>query len=138
MLPAHTHTHTHTHTEKETNMPHPRHPMHLHGFDMYVLHEGPGAWDNSIVRAANPQRRDVIQVRGNGHVVIQFDAATNPGAWPFHCHIAWHVSAGLLSQFITNPVEIERMRVPNTVAETCRQWGAWTNTNIPEQIDSGL
>jgi FtsP/CotA-like multicopper oxidase with cupredoxin domain len=114
------------------------HPMHLHGFDMYVLKEGPGAWDGSIVRQTNPQRRDVIQVRGNGHVVIQFDAASNPGVWPFHCHIAWHVSAGLLTQFLTNPVSVERMKVPNTVAETCRQWGAWTNTNIPEQIDSGL
>jgi hypothetical protein len=112
--------------------------MHLHGFDMYVLNEGPGAWDGSIVRASNPQRRDVIQVRGNGHVVIQFDAASNPGVWPFHCHIAWHVSAGLLTQFLTNPVQVEKMRVPNTVAETCRQWGTWTKTNIPEQIDSGL
>ncbi|KAI9172516.1 Ascorbase and Cu-oxidase [Paramyrothecium foliicola] len=114
------------------------HPMHLHGFDMYVLHEGPGAWDGTIVRAANPARRDVIQVRGSGHVVIQFDAASNPGVWPFHCHIAWHVSQGLLTSFLTNPAAVERMRVPNTVAETCRQWGKWTDTNIPEQIDSGL
>ena len=21
--------------------------------------------------------------------------ANNPGVWPFHCHVAWHVSDGL-------------------------------------------
>ncbi|KAM0350139.1 hypothetical protein ACHAPU_003303 [Fusarium lateritium] len=114
------------------------HPMHLHGFNMYVLHEGPGSWDGTIINKHNPQRRDVVQVRANGHLVIQFDAGDNPGVWPFHCHIAWHVSAGLLTQFLTNPDEVKKLRIPNVVAETCRQWGRWTLTNIPAQIDSGL
>lgn len=56
--------------------------MHLHGFNMYILHEGPGAWDGTIINRNNPQRRDVIQVQGNGHVVIQFDAGDNPGKLP--------------------------------------------------------
>lgn len=47
--------------------------MHLHGHNFYVLHEGPGAWDGTIVRPSNPLRRDVYLVRGNGHLVIQFD-----------------------------------------------------------------
>ncbi|KAJ4125611.1 hypothetical protein NW765_001385 [Fusarium oxysporum] len=114
------------------------HPMHLHGFNMYVLHEGPGTWDGTIISRNNPERRDVVMIRGNGHLVVQFDAAKNPGVWPFHCHIAWHVSAGLLTQFLTNPDKVERLRIPNIVAETCRQWGRWTSTNIPAQIDSGL
>ncbi|EXL41481.1 hypothetical protein FOCG_16285 [Fusarium oxysporum f. sp. radicis-lycopersici 26381] len=114
------------------------HPMHLHGFNMYVLHEGPGTWDGTIINRNNPERRDVVMIRGNGHLVVQFDAANNPGVWPFHCHIAWHVSAGLLTQFLTNPDKVERLRIPNIVAETCRQWGRWTSTNIPAQIDSGL
>jgi FtsP/CotA-like multicopper oxidase with cupredoxin domain len=53
--------------------------MHLHGFNMYVLHEGPGSWDGAIINRHNPQRRDVVQIRGNGHLVIQFDAGENPG-----------------------------------------------------------
>lgn len=62
------------------------------------------------------------------------------GVWPFHCHIAWHVSAGFFAQFLTNPDQVARYRhtMPHVVAETCRQWGEWTNTNIPDQIDSGL
>ncbi|KAJ9423222.1 multicopper oxidase-domain-containing protein [Fusarium oxysporum] len=114
------------------------HPMHLHGFNMYVLHEGPGSWDGTIINRHNPQRRDVVQIRGNGHLVIQFDAGENPGVWPFHCHIAWHVSAGFLTQFLTNPDQVKKLRIPNVVAETCRQWGHWTLSNIPAQIDSGL
>ncbi|KAF7557463.1 hypothetical protein G7Z17_g672 [Cylindrodendrum hubeiense] len=114
------------------------HPMHLHGFNMYILSEGEGEWDGTIINQNNPQRRDVIQVRSNGHVVVQFDAAGNPGMWPFHCHIAWHVSAGLLIQFLTNPGKVEAFNIPNVVAETCREWGNWTLTNIPAQIDSGL
>lgn len=112
--------------------------MHLHGFNMYVLHEGPGEWDGTIVRQHNPMRRDVVQLSKNSHLVMQFDAAENPGLWSFHCHIAWHVSAGLYTQFLTNPDGIRKYRIPGTVAETCRQWGHWTNTNIPPQIDSGL
>ncbi|KAG5934463.1 hypothetical protein E4U53_000689 [Claviceps sorghi] len=107
------------------------HPIHLHGFNMYVLHEGAGAWDNSIVNWANPQRRDVQMIRANGHIVLQFDASSNP---------AWHASAGFLLEFLTNPSEVAtyQRKMPQVVADTCRQWGAWTNTNIPDQIDSGL
>lgn len=57
--------------------------MHLHGFNMYVLHEGPGSWDGTIINRHNPQRRDVVQIRGNGHLVIQFDAGENPGTFTF-------------------------------------------------------
>lgn len=53
--------------------------MHLHGFNMYVLNEGLGSWDGSIIHEHNPQRRDVVQVRGKGFIVIQFDASDNPG-----------------------------------------------------------
>ncbi|OAQ61309.1 laccase-1 precursor [Purpureocillium lilacinum] len=121
------------------------HPMHLHGFNMYILHEGSGPdWDGTIIHPENPQRRDVIQLRPNGHLVMQFDASQNPGTrapyrvWPFHCHIAWHVSAGFFTQFVTGADALKKMRPPSVVAETCRQWGTWTNTNIPMQIDSGL
>lgn len=62
---------------------------------MFVLAEGPGQWDGStVVNAQNPQRRDVQLLQPHGYMVVQIDAA-NPGVWPFHCHIAWHVSGGL-------------------------------------------
>jgi hypothetical protein len=48
---------------------------------MFVLHEGPGTWDGTIVNSTNPMRRDVALVRGNGHIVLQFNS-TNPGKLP--------------------------------------------------------
>lgn len=48
------------------------------------------------------------------------------------------MSAGFLVQFLANPDKVEKLRIPNVVAQTCREWGKWTNTNIPNQIDSGL
>lgn len=112
--------------------------MHLHGFNMQVLAVGQGKWDGKVQNSFNPQRRDVAMVPPNGYLVIQFDASRNPGLWPYHCHIAWHASAGYLVQFLTNPDAVAKMKIPKTVAETCREWGAWTNTSIPNQIDSGL
>ncbi|KJZ75176.1 hypothetical protein HIM_05370 [Hirsutella minnesotensis 3608] len=114
------------------------HPMHLHGFNMYVLDEGDGDWNGTIVHPENPLRRDVVQLRKNGYLVIQFDAGENPGVWPFHCHIAWHSGSGLFAQFLTAGDKLQQLPFPRTVAETCREWGRWTHTNIPNQIDSGL
>ncbi|MCJ1348816.1 hypothetical protein MMC31_007049, partial [Peltigera leucophlebia] len=68
------------------------HPFHMHGHDFQVLHEGGGTWDGTtIINAHNPQRRDTQILRPGGHIVLQFEA-DNPGIWPFHCHVAWHVS----------------------------------------------
>jgi len=114
------------------------HPIHLHGHNFYVLHEGDGTWDGtSIVNANNPMRRDVQMVRGNGHLVIQFDS-NNPGVWPFHCHIAWHASGGFFSQLVVQPDKIRSLNFPSTSAQLCRDWALFTKTTVPDQIDSGL
>lgn len=70
------------------------HPMHIHGHNMFVLNEGVGSWDGTVVNPSNPARRDVQMVQPNGFIALQVEA-DNPGVWPFHCHIAWHVSGGL-------------------------------------------
>lgn len=120
------------------------HPMHMHGHNMYILAQGTGTWDGSVTNANNPQRRDV-QILPNavsdtepGHIVVQIDA-DNPGVWPFHCHIAWHVSAGLYINILERPSAIKHeMQIPSIMAQTCRDWSAWTGENIPNEIDSGL
>ncbi|KAI0402450.1 multicopper oxidase-domain-containing protein [Xylaria palmicola] len=115
-----------------------QHPMHAHGLNMYILAAGPGNYDGStVVRPANPMRRDVQMVQPFGHVVVQMDAS-NPGIWPFHCHIAWHASAGFFSQMVFLPDEIRKYRIPADVAQTCRDWDAFTKTVALDQIDSGL
>jgi FtsP/CotA-like multicopper oxidase with cupredoxin domain len=119
------------------------HPMHMHGHNMYVLDFGTGMWDGTITRSSNPQRRDVqllpnaVSATDPGYLVLQIDA-NNPGVWPFHCHIAWHVSAGLYINIIERPDKIKYMQIPDSQAQTCREWGSWTGNHIPDQIDSGL
>ncbi|KAI0869006.1 multicopper oxidase [Hypoxylon argillaceum] len=114
------------------------HPMHAHGLNMYILSAGPGNYNGTdIVRPSNPMRRDVQMVEAFGHVVVQMDTS-NPGVWPFHCHIAWHASAGFFSQMIFRPDDIPALPLPADAAQTCRDWDAFTQRVVPDQIDSGL
>ncbi|PVH73445.1 multicopper oxidase [Cadophora sp. DSE1049] len=115
----------------------PAHPMHMHGHNFFVLHQGPGAWDGTVTNAANPIRRDVIQVPGGWHVTIQI-VTDNPGAWQFHCHIAWHVSGGLYITILEQPEKIKAIKIPQTPAQGCREWATFTGTTVINQIDSGL
>ena len=69
------------------------HPMHLHGHDFYILAEGYGTWNGDITNPQNPARKDVHMLPGGtpelpAYLVIEIEA-NNPGAWAFHCHIAW-------------------------------------------------
>ncbi|KUJ13615.1 uncharacterized protein LY89DRAFT_709299 [Mollisia scopiformis] len=82
-------------------------------------------------------RRDTQLVPGYGYLVISF-FADNPGAWPLHCHVAWHVSNGLYVTVLERPDDIANLQIPSVLAQTCRDWGAYTNTTVVDQIDSGL
>ncbi|KAL8837336.1 MAG: hypothetical protein Q9176_005754 [Flavoplaca citrina] len=119
------------------------HPMHLHGHNFFVLAEGQGEWDGKITNYPSTTRRDVQIVQGSkdantpGYLVLQYDT-DNPGVWPFHCHIAWHVSAGLYVNLMEQPDEIRKRSVPQTVVQTCRDWSVHSGNEVVEQIDSGL
>ncbi|KAL8876324.1 MAG: hypothetical protein Q9198_005459, partial [Flavoplaca austrocitrina] len=119
------------------------HPMHLHGHNFFVLAEGQGEWDGKITNYPSTTRRDVQIVQGSkdattpGYLVLQYDT-DNPGVWPFHCHIAWHVSAGVDGNLMEQPEEIRKRSVPQTVVQTCRDWSVHSGNEVVEQIDSGL
>lgn len=38
--------------------------------------------------------RDTAVVNADSHIVLRY-IADNPGAWIVHCHIDWHLVAGL-------------------------------------------
>jgi hypothetical protein len=115
------------------------HPMHLHGHNMYILHEGDGNWDGvSIIRSSNPQRRDTQMVRAGGHFVFQYDA-DNPGVWPFHCHVAWHAGEGLYANLMERPADIAKdYQIPLVMKQTCDNWANYSSTLVVDQIDSGV
>lgn len=113
------------------------HPFHLHGHNFYVLNEGQAGtvWDGTTVNPENPMRRDTQMVPQMGWTAIQFEN-DNPGVWPFHCHVAWHLSGGLAMNFMTQPENLPAMPAGER-ASTCDAWDAYSNSNMVDQIDAG-
>ena len=72
------------------------------------------------------------------YIVIQW-FQDNPGVWPLHCHIAWHLSAGMVWMVLEDPDSImNEMEIPSIMSQTCRDWSAWTGENVVKQIDDGI
>lgn len=125
------------------------HPIHLHGHDFYILGSGGGGstWngDLSTLQFNNPPRRDTATMPAGGYLVLGFPA-DNPGVWLMHCHIPWHVGAGLSLQFVERRAEIDG--VVNGAAagglgvheKTCEGWKRYWDGpgRVYEMDDSGL
>jgi hypothetical protein len=71
------------------------------------------------------------------YTVFQF-FTDNPGIWPFHCHLAWHNSAGLFANFMVRQDDIKGFQIPDDIAQTCTDWNSFDAVANVEQIDSGI
>jgi FtsP/CotA-like multicopper oxidase with cupredoxin domain len=126
--------------------------MHLHGHDFLILGRSPAvaqplslpgprrfnpATDTATLDFTNPTRRDTTMLPGNGWLVVAF-RSDNPGAWLFHCHIAWHVSQGLSIQFLERVQDIPRTVPLGAIEPICSLWTAYYNASPFKQFDSGL
>jgi FtsP/CotA-like multicopper oxidase with cupredoxin domain len=69
----------------KTPMPH---PMHLHGHEFQVVEIDGKRFPGAV--------RDTVLVTPGRRVVIAFDA-NNPGWWAFHCHLLYHLDAGMFT-----------------------------------------
>jgi Multicopper oxidase len=91
-----------------------------------------------VFNLANPPRRDVAMLPGNGYIAIAF-IIDNPGAWLVHCHIAWHQSEGLAMEFVISESEIAISPTnANIFQEQCSLWDAYTCTEKFLEDDSGI
>jgi FtsP/CotA-like multicopper oxidase with cupredoxin domain len=70
-----------------TGMPH---PMHLHGHRFQVVEIEGMALSGAV--------RDTVRVPPGQRVIVVFDA-DNPGTWAFHCHMLYHMEAGMFQTF---------------------------------------
>ncbi|XP_008358049.3 laccase-17-like [Malus domestica] len=74
------------------------HPLHLHGFNFFVVGQGFGNFDRNKDPAnfnlVDPIERNTVGVPSGGWVAIRF-LADNPGVWFMHCHLEIHTSWGL-------------------------------------------
>jgi len=75
------------------------HPFHLHGHAFDVVLPS----NDNVFNFKNPLRRDVYPING-GNTTFRF-FSDNPGAWFLHCHIDWHLEAGLAIAFAEAPEE---------------------------------
>ncbi|XP_075221315.1 uncharacterized protein LOC142324284 [Lycorma delicatula] len=86
------------------------HPIHLHGYDQYLIDQGVFSTNNIqreltnlINRLKNntnipekPIMKDTFLVAKSGYVVIRI-VADNPGFWIVHCHFAYHAEVGMVA-----------------------------------------
>ncbi|KAK7682849.1 laccase, multicopper oxidase, benzenediol:oxygen oxidorectuctase [Cerrena zonata] len=71
------------------------HPFHLHGHNFWVVRSA----GSSQYNFNDAILRDVVSIGGAGdQVTIRF-VTDNPGPWFLHCHIDWHLEAGLAVVF---------------------------------------
>lgn len=106
------------------------HPFHLHGHKFWVLAIGRTGWfddkhytdDSGVMNFQNPILRDTVNIPGFGWGVLRF-VVDNPGVWPFHCHIGWHMEAGLLMQFNALQAEYSNWdNYPREWYDQCQHW----------------
>ncbi|KAH0834847.1 Fet3 protein [Lanmaoa asiatica] len=108
------------------------HPFHLHGHKFQIVNRAqqynstdPTLNPPLIEGQANPMRRDTITIPGGSSATLRV-VADNPGAWLFHCHIEWHLEAGLAVQFIEAPLQVQERaagQVPPSLYEQCAALG---------------
>lgn len=104
------------------------HPFHMHGHKFWVLTVGDKGYfreeyydpDMGKMNFDNAIARDVVGISGFGYAVLRF-VVDNPGVWPFHCHIGWHIESGLMMQINELQSEYSNWSTyPQSWADLCR------------------
>jgi iron transport multicopper oxidase len=127
------------------------HPLHIHGHQVQLVARSSGVYNrtkghgkhaflqmgitNDNINAtalgftnttqgmpATPMRRDTWSLAPNGYTVIRF-VADNPGVWFLHCHMEWHMEAGLLMTLVEDPLAIQngQPNIPTQMQKICKQ-----------------
>ncbi|KAJ1263223.1 hypothetical protein BS78_09G167400 [Paspalum vaginatum] len=91
------------------------HPLHLHGFNFYVVGQGFGnfdpANDPAKFNVVDPVERNTVGVPAGGWVAIRF-RADNPGVWFMHCHLEVHMSWGLKMAWLVLDGSLPNQKLP--------------------------
>ncbi|CAO1614394.1 unnamed protein product [Parajaminaea phylloscopi] len=109
------------------------HPFHLHGHQfqlvkktMDVLSTDPEVnppLNETALALGNPMRRDTVTVPSGGAAYLRF-RSDNPGAWLLHCHIDFHLTAGLALVVIESPEFIDSRNRPGLEASASQSFCA--------------
>ncbi|XP_066368245.1 putative laccase-11 [Miscanthus floridulus] len=100
------------------------HPLHLHGYDFFVVGQGFGNYDanndTDKYNLVDPVQRNTISVPTAGWVAIRF-VTDNPGVWIMHCHLDVHLSWGLAMAWLVNdgPLPNQKLLPPPSDIPRC-------------------
>ncbi|KAL9264270.1 Laccase-17-like protein [Drosera capensis] len=100
------------------------HPLHLHGFNFFVVGQGFGNYDPNQDPAGfnlvDPPERNTVGVPAGGWVAVRF-LANNPGVWFMHCHLEVHTSWGLKMAWVVmdGPGKNEKLPPPPADLPKC-------------------
>ncbi|KAM7265735.1 hypothetical protein ACFE04_003418 [Oxalis oulophora] len=96
------------------------HPLHLHGYNFYVVGQGFGNFDSVKdpvkFNLVDPVERNTVGVPAGGWVAIRF-RADNPGVWFMHCHLEIHTSWGLKMAWLVNDGKKHNQKLPPPPAD---------------------
>ncbi|KAF8525922.1 multicopper oxidase 2A [Hysterangium stoloniferum] len=93
------------------------HPFHLHGLRPWLMGSAPGRYIGQSVDP-HPLRRDTFVIPAFSYYIIRF-VTDNPGLWAFHCHLVWHMAAGLLMQINSLPSKSAQFDIPQDIISQC-------------------
>jgi hypothetical protein len=104
-----------------------------------------GRYQNETLDTTNPLRRDTILIPAYSYTVLRFITdnrtlfliyfslfyfnlsifgltlrAFPAGLWAFHCHLAWHMAAGLLMQINSLPSKAAQLDFPRAIVDQCQ------------------
>ncbi|KAJ7260636.1 laccase 2 precursor [Mycena rebaudengoi] len=92
------------------------HPFHLHGHDFWVVRSA----GNSTYNFDNPVVRDVVSTGAATTDLTTFRFKTdNAGPWVLHCHIDWHMDAGLSVVFAEDLPTMAKGNPPTAWDQLC-------------------
>ncbi|KAL1948428.1 hypothetical protein VTO73DRAFT_12503 [Trametes versicolor] len=98
------------------------HPFHLHGHKFWIVGTGAGRYQHQALDNKAPMLRDTLVIPAYTYTILRF-VADNPGFWAFHCHIQWHMAAGLLFQVNVLPSESAKFAIPQYMLDQCAKAG---------------
>ncbi|CRG91824.1 hypothetical protein PISL3812_08878 [Talaromyces islandicus] len=77
---------------------------------------------NQVVFHGTPMRRDTWFINPGSFYIVRF-RADNPGIWLLHCHMEWHMDAGLMLTIVEDPLRLQdtQSRIPERMQHICRK-----------------
>jgi iron transport multicopper oxidase len=116
------------------------HVIHIHGHQPQLVARVAGEVDSGTITSqaiydgnasgfpTTPIRRDSWLLAEAGYTVIRF-IADNPGVWTIHCHMEWHVAAGMTATIIEAPSELHAQTFSPAMSQICSEQNMKTHGN---------